>query len=57
MLVNAEVCDFVRKDGGLVQIQAVDQQNQTYSASDGGVLGISEVGLDDVLLESEIETW
>lgn len=48
----AEVGDYVRKDGGLVQVQSVDRPNQT---SDGGVLGFGEVGMDDVLLASEVE--
>lgn len=55
MARNAEIGDYVRKDGGLVQIQAIDQPNQTYFTSDGGVLGFGEVGVEDVLLESEVE--
>lgn len=55
MAGNAEIGDYVRKDGVLVQIQGIDQPNQTYFTSDGGVLGFDEVGLDDVLLESEVE--
>lgn len=51
----AEVGDYVRKDGGLVQVQSIDQPNQTYLTSDGGVLGFGEVGMDDVLLASEVE--
>lgn len=55
MAGNAEIGDYVRKDGGLVRIQAIDQSNKTYSTSDGGVLGFGEVGMEDVLLASEIE--
>lgn len=55
MARNAEIGDYVRKDGDLVQIQDIDQQNQSYLTSDGGVLGFGEVSLDDVLLESEVE--
>jgi len=51
----AEVGDYVRKDGGLVQVQSIDQSNQTYFTTDGGVLGFDEVGMAEVLLASEVE--
>lgn len=55
MTGNAEIGDYVRKDGSLVQVQSIDQSNQTYFTSDGGVIGFGEVGMDDVLLASEVE--
>jgi len=55
MAGNAEIGDYVRKDDGLVRIQAIDLPNQTYFTSDGGVIGFAEVGMDDVLLASEVE--
>lgn len=51
----AEVGDYVRKDGDLVQVQSIDQPNQTYFTTDGGVLGFDEVGMAEVLLASEVE--
>lgn len=51
-----EVGDIIRKDGDLVRVIKLDAPNGTYFTSDGGCIGFDEVGVDDVFLESEIES-
>lgn len=45
--------DYVRKDGKLVQVIAVDRRD--VFTSDGGAMDRSELTDDDVLLASEVE--
>ena len=52
--IHAEVNDFVRKDGRLVQVIEVDGSEGCYFTSDGGLIGFNEVDDDSVFLESEV---
>ncbi len=54
METNAQVGDFIKKDGQVVRIDQIDLAGETFFTSDGGCIGFNEVGRDDVLLESEI---
>lgn len=49
----ASINDFVRKDGLLVRVLNVDHSEETYRTSDGGYMNFEEVGVDDVVTESE----
>jgi len=52
--IHAEVNDFVRKDGQLVRVMAIDISEGCYFTSDGGLIGFDEVDEDNVFLESEV---
>lgn len=49
-----EIGDVIRKDGDLVRVIRLDALNGTYYTSDGGCIGFDEVGIGEVLLESEV---
>ena len=53
MATRAEVGDYVRKDGEIVQVTSIE--GTTLYTSDGGCIGEGELGPDDVLLPSEVE--
>lgn len=52
--IHAQVNDFVRKDGRLVRVLEINEGDECYFTSDGGLIGFDEVGKDNVFLESEV---
>lgn len=52
---HAQAGDYVKKNGGWIKVDQISASGETYYTSDGGCIGFSEVGPDDVKLPSEIE--
>jgi hypothetical protein len=50
--VQVHVGDYVRKDGDLCRVERV--QGGEVFTSDGGVMALSELSDDDIVLESEV---
>jgi len=55
--MKAQIGDYVRKDGCIVKVIGIEGEPDFppvgYLTDDGGCIGDSELGIDDVLLESE----
>lgn len=54
--VEVEVGDYIRKDGELVEVVEVrdDDAGRSVFTSDGGVIAEQDIPLGDVLLPSEV---
>jgi len=52
--MKAEIGDYLKIDGLVLQIVSTDPRNDLYWLENGGVVGDDEISFEDILLESEV---